>query len=86
MLCAGSDPVKIDAATCRVQEERWPEIVAVQQMQQNQSRLLFNSGTWRARLGHWLLPFLMRTGLLQWLHRKEYHLMSHGVVPVKLVV
>ena len=33
-----------------------------------------------------LLPLLVRTGLLQWLHRKEYRLMSDGVVPVRLVV
>ena len=32
------------------------------------------------------LPWLVRTGLLQWLHRKEYRLMSDGVVPVRLVV
>jgi hypothetical protein len=26
------------------------------------------------------------SGLLQWLHRKQYQQMSHGVVPVRLVV
>ena len=33
-----------------------------------------------------LLPWLMRTGILQWLRRKEARLMSDGVVPVRLVV
>src|SRR5438309_10825602 len=33
-----------------------------------------------------LLPFLFRTGLLQWLQRKERRQMSEGVVPVRLVV
>jgi hypothetical protein len=33
-----------------------------------------------------LLPWLMRTGILQWLRRKESRLMSDGVVPVRLVV
>jgi hypothetical protein len=33
-----------------------------------------------------LLPFLMRTGILPWLQRKESRLLSEGVVPVRLVV
>jgi hypothetical protein len=35
---------------------------------------------------HRLLPWLIRTGLLQWLKRKEYRLMSEGAVPVRLAV
>ena len=82
----GTDPAAIDAAARRVKDERWPEIVAVQQMQQNQGRVLFAPDRWRTRLENRLLPWLVRTGLLQWLHRKEYRLMSEGVVPVRLVV
>ena len=63
-----------------------PEIVAVQDMQQKQGRMLLNTSGLRARLLHWMLPFLMRSGLLQWLFRKHHKLMSKGVVPVKLVV
>jgi hypothetical protein len=33
-----------------------------------------------------LLPWLVRTGLLQWLQRKQYRYLSDGVVPVRLVV
>jgi 2-polyprenyl-6-methoxyphenol hydroxylase-like FAD-dependent oxidoreductase len=86
VLTSDADPAAIDRATRRVQDERWPEIVAVQQMQQNQARMLFSPDRWTTRLTHRLLPWLLRTGLLQWLHRKEYQQMSHGVLPVRLVV
>jgi 2-polyprenyl-6-methoxyphenol hydroxylase-like FAD-dependent oxidoreductase len=86
VLTAGCDPSAIDAATRRVRDERWPEIVAVQQMQQNQARILFAPDRWSTRLMNRLLPWLVRTGLLQWLQRKEYQVMSDGAVPVRLVV
>ena len=85
-LTAGAEPSAIDAAARQVQDERWPEIVAVQQMQQNQALMLLNADSWKARLGHRLLPLLLRTGLIQWLHRKEYEIMSNGALPVRLVV
>ena len=34
VLTAGGDPAAIDAAARRVRDERWPEIVAVQKMQE----------------------------------------------------
>jgi 2-polyprenyl-6-methoxyphenol hydroxylase-like FAD-dependent oxidoreductase len=86
VLTAGSDLAALDAAARHIKDERWPEIVAVQQMQQDQARMLFNPERWRYRLMQRLLPLLVRTGLLQWLHRKQYRLMSDGVVPVRLVV
>ncbi len=86
VLSAGADPMAIDEAARRVRDERWPEIVAVQQMQQDQARILFNPDSWSSRLVNRLLPLLVRTGLLQWLHRKQYQQMSYGVVPVRLVV
>src|SRR5882724_3189547 len=76
----------IDAAARRVREERWPEIVAVQQMQDNQARTLNQPDRWSSRLLQRLLPFLLRTGLLLWLQRKERRQMMDGVVPVRLVV
>ncbi len=85
-LTAGSDPATIDAAARRVQEERWPEIVAVQHMQQHQARILFAPDRWSTRLLNRLLPWLVRTGLLSWLQRKEYKLLSDGAVPVRLTV
>jgi 2-polyprenyl-6-methoxyphenol hydroxylase-like FAD-dependent oxidoreductase len=86
VLTAGSAPSAIDAAARQVWDERWPEIVAVQNMQQNQARILFAPDGWRSRLMNGLLPWLVRTGLLQWLHRKEYQMMSEGAVQVRLVV
>lgn len=86
VLTAGGDPVAIDAAARQVRDERWPEIVAVQEMQQNQAHMLLNSDRWIARMVQRLVPFLVRTGLLQRLRRKEYKLMSEGVVPVRLAV
>jgi 2-polyprenyl-6-methoxyphenol hydroxylase-like FAD-dependent oxidoreductase len=85
-LVAGAGPEALDAAARRVRDERWPEIVAVQEMQQHQARLLFRPDTWGTRLLHRLLPWLIRTGLLQWLNRKEFRLMSEGAVPVRLTV
>src|SRR4029077_3971063 len=85
VLTDGSEPSAIDAAARRVRDERWPEIVAVQEMQQKQGRLFF-SDRWSTRLMIRLLPFLIRIGLLEWLQRKEVRLMSEGVVPVRLVV
>jgi 2-polyprenyl-6-methoxyphenol hydroxylase-like FAD-dependent oxidoreductase len=86
VLLAGGDPSAIDAAARRVQDERMPEVVAVQQMQQDQAKMLFSPESWRTRLVHRLLPWLMRTGVLQWLHRKQYRQMSEGAVPVRLAV
>ena len=79
VLTAGGDLAALDAAARRVRDERWPEIVAVQRMQQKQANLLFRNDSWKARLMQRLLPWLMRTGILQWLQRKEYRLMSEGV-------
>jgi 2-polyprenyl-6-methoxyphenol hydroxylase-like FAD-dependent oxidoreductase len=86
VLSAGGDAAALDAAARRVKDERWPEIVAVQQMQADQAHMMFRPDRWSTRLVHWLLPLLLRTGLLQWLHRKQYREMSQGVVPVRLVV
>src|SRR5262249_33427054 len=48
VLAAGRDPVALDTATKKIRDERWPEIVAVQEMQQNQARLLFTPDGWRS--------------------------------------
>jgi hypothetical protein len=48
--------------------------------------MLFTADGWTARLIHRLLPLLVRTGMLQWLHRKQFRQMSEGVVPVRLAV
>ena len=86
VLTAGSDPTALDAAARRVRDERWPEIVAVQQMQEEHGRKMLGRDRWSTRLMFRLAPLLIRTGLLQWLQRKEAQQMSEGVVPVRLVV
>jgi 2-polyprenyl-6-methoxyphenol hydroxylase-like FAD-dependent oxidoreductase len=86
VLSVGAEPAAIDAAARRVQEERWPEIVAVQKIQEAEGRRLANPNGWRTRLAFRLLPVLMRTGLLQWLQRKQNRQMSYGVLPVRLAV
>jgi 2-polyprenyl-6-methoxyphenol hydroxylase-like FAD-dependent oxidoreductase len=86
VLAGGGDAAAVDAAAKRVRDERWPEVVAVQRMQQEQARLLFSPDGWSTRLLHRLLPWLIRSGVIQWLRRKEYRLMSEGAVPVRLAV
>lgn len=86
VLTSGADPREIDAAARRVRDERWPEIVAVQKMQDDQGRGFNQADHWKGRLANRMLPFLIRTGILLWLQRKQRHLMSEGVVPVRLVV
>ena len=86
VLTAGNDPSAIDAAARRVRDERWPEIVAVQKMQDDMARPMIQPDRWSSRLMLRLLPFLFRTGLLLWLQRKERRQMMDGVVPVRLVV
>jgi 2-polyprenyl-6-methoxyphenol hydroxylase-like FAD-dependent oxidoreductase len=80
VLTGGGDPAAIDAAARRVQDERLPEIVAAQEMQQHQGRLM------TGRVLQWLLPLLLRTGILNRLFHRDYERMSRGVVPVRLAV
>ena len=84
VLVAGGDGAAIDAAARRVQDERMPEIVTIQDMQQKQSRVFFDRDRVAVRLALWLMPLLLRIGLLAWLNRKENEHMSRGVVPVRL--
>jgi 2-polyprenyl-6-methoxyphenol hydroxylase-like FAD-dependent oxidoreductase len=86
VLTNGSDALALDVAGRRIQDERWPEIVAVQQMQTEHARMLVAPESWTTRLAHWLLPWLIRTGMLSWLRRKQNEQMSNGFVPVRLAV
>src|SRR4029077_5316421 len=74
VLTAGGDPAALDAAARPVRAEpwpgvagarrgregRWPEIVAVQKMQDDQARALNQPDRWSSRLMYRLLPFLFR--------------------------
>jgi 2-polyprenyl-6-methoxyphenol hydroxylase-like FAD-dependent oxidoreductase len=84
VLADGGDPAAIDAAARRVQEERWPEIVAIQDMQQRQARLLINPDRWTVRIVLRLLPLLLRTGLFTRLLHRQFEHMSKGAVAVRL--
>jgi 2-polyprenyl-6-methoxyphenol hydroxylase-like FAD-dependent oxidoreductase len=83
VLTAGGDAAAIDAAARLVEEERTPEIVAMQEHQRKQTRLFFSPGL-GTRLMLRLLPLLARTGLLRLLLGKRAKAFAHGVVPVRL--
>jgi 2-polyprenyl-6-methoxyphenol hydroxylase-like FAD-dependent oxidoreductase len=85
VLTAGGDLPAVDAAAKRVRDERWPEIVAIQQVQDREATALNHPDHWVSRLMFRLLPLLFRSGLLLWLQRKERRQLSEGVVPVRLV-
>jgi 2-polyprenyl-6-methoxyphenol hydroxylase-like FAD-dependent oxidoreductase len=85
-LAAGADPEELDAAARRVQEERLPEIEAIQKMQDRHAHAFNRPDDWRSRLMMRMLPLLIRSGLLLWLQRKERRMMSEGAVPVRLAV
>ena len=59
---------------------------ASQQTQNREAGPLNRPNHWSSRLMFRLLPFLMRTGIMHWLNRKQFRLMSEGVVPVRLMV
>jgi 2-polyprenyl-6-methoxyphenol hydroxylase-like FAD-dependent oxidoreductase len=86
ILTKGSCRAALDAAARAICDERWPEIVAAQKMQEHQAKMLFSPDSTTNRIINALLPMLLRTGLLQWLNRREYRLMSQGAVPVRLTV
>jgi 2-polyprenyl-6-methoxyphenol hydroxylase-like FAD-dependent oxidoreductase len=85
MLMGGESRATIDAAAQRVSEERMPEIVALQEHQNRQAKL-FLEPRLASRLAIRLLPFLVRTRLLQVLMGKRLRAFQHGVVPVHLAV
>jgi 2-polyprenyl-6-methoxyphenol hydroxylase-like FAD-dependent oxidoreductase len=85
VLTSGGSPEAVDAAAQRVAEERMPEIVALQEHQDRQARL-FLEPRLASRLFIRLLPFLVRSGLLQLLLGKRLRAFQHGIVPVRLVV
>src|SRR4051794_10373801 len=46
VLVAGGGADAIDAAARRVRDERWPEVVAAQEMQRRQARMMFTPDRW----------------------------------------
>lgn len=86
VLVAGGEAAAIDTAARQIRDERWPEIVAVQEIQHEQGRMMITPDNLTNRLLHRMLPLMVRTGFLQWLHRGQFKHMSEGVMPVRLAV
>lgn len=85
-LRAGATPDALDAAARRVQQERLPEVAAIQNLQQAPPRVLFDgSVVGRVVLGG-VFPLLVRLGLAQRLFGAVFRRFAHGVAPVRLTV
>ncbi len=85
VLTQESTSTTIDAAAARIQEERLPEVSAIQRLQQGPPRLLFQTSPW-SRLALHVLPLLVRTGMAQRLFVFALRRMALGVTPVRLAV
>jgi 2-polyprenyl-6-methoxyphenol hydroxylase-like FAD-dependent oxidoreductase len=86
VLTAGGDAAAIDGAARQVEQERTPEIVAMQKHQQKQAQLLLAPDLGTKVLLR-LLPILMRWGLIRRLDLgKRARAFANGVVPVRLTV
>jgi 2-polyprenyl-6-methoxyphenol hydroxylase-like FAD-dependent oxidoreductase len=81
VLMRGESLAAIDEAAKGVAEERMPEIATLQEHQNGQAKL-FLEPRLASRLAIRLLPFLVRTRLLQLLLGKRLRAFQHGVVPV----
>jgi 2-polyprenyl-6-methoxyphenol hydroxylase-like FAD-dependent oxidoreductase len=85
-LAAGGDPAALDAAAHRIETERIPEIVRVQDLQQIGPRLLFR----KSPLSHVVLsaPVMsfLRTRLFASLFASNFGVFFNGAMPVRLTV
>ena len=85
-LAAGGDPAALDAAAHRIEAERMPEIVQVQDLQQIGPRLLFRkSPLSRVVLSAPVMSFL-RTRLFASLFASRFGVFFNGAMPVRLTV
>ena len=84
-LRSGAEAHSIDAAARRVEEERWPEISAVQRAQAIPPRFVFSRAWWgepvRGLIAAWL-----RTGFGRRVAARQARLFAFGTGPVRLVV
>ena len=74
----------IDAAARAVQEERLPEVAAIQQAQQRPPAVLFGRAWWNRLLVDALLPVLVRTGVARRAFAALFRRFAAGVAPVRL--
>jgi 2-polyprenyl-6-methoxyphenol hydroxylase-like FAD-dependent oxidoreductase len=85
-LTGGADAAAIDRAARRVEEDRLPEIAAIQDLQQRQAALFFDPERRAGRLLFRLFPLVARAGLIPLLLRRRMSRFAHGVVPIHLEV
>jgi len=84
VLARGGAPAEIDAAACRVVEERQPEVAAIQQLQQEPPRVLFGH-PWRSGfLLRVALPLLVRTGIAARAAGSVFRRFAYGTTTVRL--
>jgi 2-polyprenyl-6-methoxyphenol hydroxylase-like FAD-dependent oxidoreductase len=86
VLEASGSPEAIDAAARRVQDERLPEVSAIQRLQQIPPRILLGQTWWGRLLAGGMLPILARTGLPQRLLASTFRKFALGVAEVRLDV
>ncbi len=86
VLARGGSPEEIDAAARRAQDERLPEVSAIQRLQQIPPRVIFGQTWWGRLLGGGLLPILARTGLPQRLLASTFRKFALGITEVRLDV
>jgi 2-polyprenyl-6-methoxyphenol hydroxylase-like FAD-dependent oxidoreductase len=85
VLLAGADPREIDAATRRVQEERVPEVSAIQRIQAVPPRIILRD-TWWSHLVLRLLPALVRSDVTRGRRSVLFSRIAFGTTEVKLRV
>ncbi len=82
----GKDAAAIDAAASKIEAERRPEIIAIQEHQRKQTETFLRSDRLLSRLAMLMLPSLAKSGLLRSLLAKRLRALQFGVVPVRLAV
>ncbi|HZP41906.1 MAG TPA: FAD-dependent monooxygenase [Candidatus Binatia bacterium] len=85
-LVPGAAPDVIDAAARQVQDERLPEVAAIQELQQAPPRVLFDASLAGRVILRAVLPLLVRLGLARRLFGTVVRRFAHGVADVRLAV
>lgn len=84
LLTHGSTPGDIDAAARRIQQERLPEVAAIQERQQAPPRVLFGRTWWSGFIVGGLLPLLVRSGIARVAFGSVFRRFATGITTVRL--